>query len=49
VSEQLRVAQARIEERERLKTPPPSFVKVNKNKPQGGPKKARKKREAQSN
>src|SRR2546429_6676309 len=30
VTEQLRVAQARIEELEQLKTPPPAFVKANK-------------------
>ena len=34
VSEQLRVAQARIEELEKLKTPPPAFVKANKKKRQ---------------
>ena len=34
VSEQLRVAQARIEELEKLKTPPPAFVKAKKKKAQ---------------
>src|SRR5205823_6972972 len=50
VTEQLRVAQARIEELEKLKTPPPAFVKAKKKKkaPEEE-KKARKKREAQYN
>jgi len=33
VTEQLRVAQARIEELEKLKTPAPAFVKAEKKKP----------------
>src|SRR6266702_2513042 len=49
VSEQLRVAQARIEELEQLKTPPPAFVKANVNKPEAKKQKPRKKREAQFN
>ena len=49
VSEQLRVAQARIEELEQLKTPPPAFVKANKKKPPAEEKKARKKRDARHN
>ena len=49
VTEQLRVAQARIEELEKLKTPPPAFVKANKKKPQEDQKKARKKRDARHN
>jgi len=49
VTEQLRVAQARIEELEKLKTPPPAFVKANKKLPSEGPKKARKKRETRHN
>lgn len=49
VSEQLRVAQARIEELEKLKTPPPAFVKANKKKRPEEQKKARKKREAKHN
>jgi transposase len=47
--EQLRVALARIEELEKQKTPPPAFVKANKQKPQEDEKKARKKREAKHN
>jgi transposase len=49
VSEQLRVAQARIEELEKLKTPPPAFVKAKKKKAPEEEKKARKKREARHN
>jgi hypothetical protein len=49
VTEQLRVAQARIEELEKLKTPPPAFVKAEKKKPQEEQKKARKKRDAKHN
>jgi len=48
VSEQVRVAQARIEELEKLKTPPPAFVKAKK-KPQEDQRKARKKRDARHN
>lgn len=47
--EQLQKAEARIAELEKLKTPPPAFVKANKKKQQGGEKKPRKKREAQYN
>ena len=47
--EHLQVAQARIEELEKLKTPPPAFVKANKKKAQEEQKKARKKREAWHN
>src|SRR5712671_5965403 len=49
VTEQLRVAQARIEELEKLKTPPPAFVKAEKKKPSGEQKQARKKRDAKHN
>jgi transposase len=49
VSEQLRVARARIEELEKLKTPPPAFVKAKKKHSPEDQKKARKKREAQHN
>ncbi len=49
VSEQLRVAQARIEELEKLKTPPPTFVKANKKKAPEEETKARKKRDAKHN
>ncbi len=49
VTEQLRVAQARIEELEKLKTPPPAFVKAKKKKPEEEQKKARKKRDARHN
>lgn len=45
----MRVAQARIEELEKLKTPPPAFVKANKQKPPEEQKKARKKRDARHN
>src|SRR6266487_6109160 len=47
--ELLGVALARIEELEKQKTPPPAFVKANKQKPQEDEKKARKKREAKHN
>ena len=47
--EHLQVAQARIEELEKLKTPPPAFVTANKKKAQEEQKKARKKREAWHN
>lgn len=49
LQEQLAVAHKRIEELEKQKTPPPAFVKANVVKPQKGQKKARKKRDAQSN
>src|SRR5260370_18563299 len=49
VTEQLRVAQARIEELEQLKTPPPAFVKAEKKKPPEEQQKARKKRDAKYN
>lgn len=49
VSEQLRVAQARIAELEKLKTPQPAFVKATKKHAQEGEKKTRKKREAHLN
>ncbi len=49
VSEQLRVAQARREELEQLKTPPPAFVKANVKKPEAKKQKPRKKRDAQFN
>ncbi len=49
VREQLRIAQARIEELEKLKTPPPAFVKAKKPKRPEEAKKARKKREAKHN
>ena len=45
----LRVALARIEELEKLKTPPPAFVKTNVHKPATEEKTARKKRESQYN
>ncbi len=49
LNEQLRVAQARIEELEKLKTPPPAFVKAEKKKPPEEQQKARKKRDAKHN
>jgi transposase len=49
VTEQLRVAQARIEELEKEKTPPPAFVKANKKKLPEGEKTPRKKREEKHN
>jgi transposase len=45
----LRVALARIEELEKLKTPPPAFVKADVQKPGVEEKKSRKKREAKHN
>jgi transposase len=42
-------ALARIEELEKLKTPPPAFVKANVKKPQAQEKKPRKKRDAKHN
>jgi transposase len=45
----LRVAQARIEELEKPKTPPPAFVQANKKKSPEEEKKARKKRDARHN
>jgi transposase len=47
--EQFQKAQARIAELEKLKTPPPGFVKANKKKREEGEKKPRKKRDAQHN
>src|SRR5713101_8889467 len=47
--ERLAVAQKRIEELEKQKTPPPAFVKANVAKPAAGEKKQRKKRDAQYN
>jgi transposase len=47
--ELLRAALARIDELEKLKTPPPAFVKANKKKPHEDEKKTRKKREATHN
>jgi hypothetical protein len=46
---QLQVALERIEELEKLKSPPPSFVKANAKKPKAEEKKPRKKREARHN
>ena len=46
---QLQVALQRIQELEKLKTPPPSFVKANAKKPPANEKKPRKKREARHN
>ncbi len=47
--EHLHEVQMRIAEREKLKTPPASFVKANKKKPRAEEKKPRKKRDTQSN
>jgi DNA repair exonuclease SbcCD ATPase subunit len=47
--EQLAVAQQRIEELEKQKTPPPAFVKANVVKPAEEEKQQRKKRDAQYN
>jgi transposase len=47
--EHLAVANKRIEELEKQKTPPPTFVKANVKKPQDGDKKQRKKRDPQHN
>jgi hypothetical protein len=49
VQGELQVALDRIKELEKLKTPPPSFVKANAKKPQAEEKKPRKKREAKYN
>ena len=49
LQEQLAVAQKRIEELEKQKTPPPSFVKANVKTPQDGEKQQRKKRAAKHN
>src|SRR3989440_4599040 len=49
VTEQLHVAQARIAELEKLKTPSPAFVNANKKKAPEEQKKARKKRDAKHN
>lgn len=49
VTEQLRVAQARIAELEKQKTPPPAFVKATVKKPPTEEKKARKKRDGKHN
>lgn len=49
LGEQLAAAHKRIEELEKLKTPPPAFAKANVKKPQAGEKKPRKKRAAQHN
>src|SRR5216683_3766778 len=49
VTEQLRVAQARIEELEKQKTPPAPFVKANVVKPKAEANKQRKKRDAKHN
>src|SRR5258707_2435653 len=48
-TEQLRVAQARIEKLENLRAPTPTYVKAEKKKPQEEQKKARKKRDAKHN
>ena len=45
----LQVALERIQELEKLKTPPPSFVKANAKKPKAEEKQPRKKREAKHN
>ena len=47
--ELLRVALVQIEELEKLKTPPPAFVKANVKKPQAQEKKQRKKRAVEHN
>jgi transposase len=49
ITEQLRVAQARIAELEKQKTPPPAFVKAKVKKPPAEEKQARKKRESKHN
>src|SRR5437660_11825064 len=49
VTEEVRVAQARIEDLEKLKTPAPAFVKAEKKKPPEEEQKARKKRDAKHN
>jgi transposase len=47
--EHLAVANKRIEELEKQKTPPPAFVKANVRKPQEGQKQPRKKRDPKHN
>jgi transposase len=47
--EHLAVANKRIEDLEKQKTPPPAFVKANVKKPQDGEKKPRKKRDPKHN
>jgi transposase len=47
--EALAAAQVQLTELEKMKTPPPAFVKANKKKPKAEEKKPRKKREAQYN
>jgi hypothetical protein len=49
VSKQVQVAQARLEEVEKLKTPPPAFVKVKRKNPREEQKKACKERDARQN
>src|SRR5258708_9221966 len=49
VTEQLRVAQGRIEELEKLKMPPPAFGKANKKKTPEEQEKERKNRHRQHN
>src|SRR5258708_40207349 len=49
VTEHLRVAQARIAELEKQKTPPPAFVKANVKKPPAEEKQARKKQDSEHN
>ncbi len=49
LGEQLAAAHKRIEELEKLKTPPPAFAKANVKKPEAGEKKPHKKRAAQHN
>src|SRR5258708_25503861 len=49
VTEQLRVAQGGIEELEKLKMPPPAFLKANKKKEPQEQRKARKKPDGQHN
>jgi transposase len=49
LNEQLVTANIRIEELEKLKTPPPAFAKANKKKSPEEQKKARTKRDAQQN
>lgn len=49
LQEELAAAHKRIEELEKQKTPPPTFVKANVKKPQAEEKKPRKKRDARHN
>lgn len=49
IQTQIQAAQERIQELEKLKTPPPPFVKANKKQPQTEQKKTRKKRDATEN